>query len=525
MITRHIVFFSLAISTVGTFIANFFFPGSYVLFYIIIPLAIIALYDSFSHHNVLRNYPVIGHLRYMFEFIRPEIQQYFVATNLSGRPYNRERRSAVYARAKNELDAHPFGTEHNITEPGYFYAEHAIAAITPDIKHTRITIGGQDCTQPYSSSRINISGMSFGALSGNAIQALNLGAKYANMAHNTGEGGISNHHKKHGGDIIFQVGTGYFGCRNKDGSFSLETFSQEATLSAVKMIEIKISQGAKPSHGGWLPGPKIDAEIAETRGIEIGKDCHSPASHQTFTTPLELMTFIATLREHSQGKPIGFKLCVGKKSDFMGICKAMLATQIKPDFITIDGAEGGTGAAPLEFSNRFGLPGDEGLNFVHNTLVGCNLRDDIHLITSGHIATAFDVIKKMALGADVCHIARAMMFSLGCIQAMSCHTNKCPTGITTQDQARQKAVVVPVKAKRVKTYHEATIKAVFEMLGAMGIASPSELKPEHILCRIDRGHSSNLSEFYPQLQPGELLSKKINPAYQKPWLNSSEEHF
>ncbi len=525
MIVRHGMAFALTLSALMLLAAGHFYPIYYSGFYVLTPCVILYLYDIQSHHNVLRNYPIIGHLRYMFEFIRPEIQQYFVATNLSGRPYNREQRSVVYQRAKNQSDAHPFGTEHDLTQPGYCFAEHAMNPTVIPQSFQRISVGGNSCQQPYLASRINISGMSFGALSGRAIQALNLGAKQANMAHNTGEGGISKHHLMHGGDLIYQIGTGYFGCRHPDGQFNLEAYQQQAQLDVVKMIELKISQGAKPSHGGWLPGPKIDAEIAEARGIPVGQDCHSPAHHQAFDSPITLMHFMATLREHSQGKPVGFKLCVGRKVDFMALCKAMIDTNIYPDFITIDGAEGGTGAAPLEFSNRLGLPGDEALNFVHNALVGCDIRHHIRLITSGHVATAFDVVKKLALGADICHIARAMMFSIGCIQAMSCHTNTCPTGITTQDPARQKAIVVPQKAQQVATYHAATIQAAFDMMSAMGIPTPDVLGPQHILSRIHQGHAQTLADLYPQLTPNSLLNNTASDAYASPWSQSCATQF
>lgn len=503
-----------------------FWHQSLYLLIAIIPLILLGIYDISCRHNVLRNYPVIGHLRYMFEFIRPEIQQYFVATNLSGRPYNREIRNLVYARAHRELDTHPFGTEHDISDRGYEFIHHSLNVKKVAKECGRILVGGPNCKKPYNASRINISGMSFGALSKNAVMAMNLGAKLGNFLQTTGEGGLTEYHLKHGGDLTWQLGTGYFGCRTLDGKFDDQQFIEKANLDVVKMIEIKISQGAKPSHGGLLPADKINEEISRFRGVPMGQDCLSPPTHSEFSTPIELMHFIQKLREQTGGKPVGFKLCIGKRTEFMGMCKAMLKTGITPDFITIDGAEGGTGAAPLEFSNRFGMPINEGLAFAHNCLVGTNLRDKIRVIASGKVASGFDVIVKLALGANMVNIARPMMFSVGCIQALRCHTNTCPTGVTTQDPKRYRALVVKDKGPHVANYHELTMEGFLELVGAMGLETPDDLEPHMIFFRINEGNSKSFDQLFHYIKPGYLLDNdNIDPYYGVPWQASSAEHF
>lgn len=496
------------------------------LLIIVLPLIALGIYDIYSRHNVLRIYPVIGHLRYMFEFIRPEIQQYFVATNLSGRPFNREMRTLVYERANGVEDVHPFGTEHDINVEGYEFAQHAISVKKVPEEAARTMVGGPDCKKPYNASRINVSAMSFGAISKNAVRALNRGAKLGGFAQDTGEGGLSPYHLMEGGDIIWQLGTGYFGCRTPEGKFDDQAFIEKANLDNVKMIEIKISQGAKPSHGGLLPGAKINEEIAAIRGIPVGKDCLSPPDHSEFSTPTELLYFVKKLRDQTGGKPVGFKLCIGKRSEFMGICKAMLKTNILPDFITVDGAEGGTGAAPLEFTNRFGMPINEGLAFVHNCLTGINVRDKIRVIASGKIASGFDIVLKIALGADMVNMARAFMFSVGCIQALRCHTNTCPTGVTTQDPKRARALVVKRKAVHVKTFHATSMKSFLDMVGAMGVDHPDKLTPKMVYYRLTEGDSLDFSQVFHYIEPGHLLKTGgIHPFFAEDWAASSAEHF
>ena len=407
-------------------------------------LSLVGLRDvTQTFSAVRRNYPIIGNIRFMLEKIRPEIRQYFIESDTEATPFSRSQRSLVYARAKGETDKRPFGTQLDVRAPGYEWINHSMAPTVVNGHDIRIAIGGPGCTQPYSASVFNISAMSFGALSAHAIQALNAGAKLGGFAHDTGEGSISSWHRLHGGDLIWEIGSGYFGCRNDDGSFNADKFRTNALDAQVKMIEIKLSQGAKPGHGGVLPGPKVTAEIAEARGVKAGQDCVSPAAHSAFGTPLELMQFIARLRELSGGKPVGFKLCIGHPWEWFGMVKAMLATGVTPDFIVVDGSEGGTGAAPLEFTDHVGVPLQEGLRLVHNTLVGANLREHIRVGCAGKVVSAFDIARAMALGADWCNSARGFMFALGCIQAQHCHTGACPTGVTTQDPLRQQALVVP----------------------------------------------------------------------------------
>lgn len=504
MLVRYQFYFWASIVFVCVFGLGNIAPHFVHLLWGLIPLFFLGLFDCFSRHNILRNYPIIGHLRFMLEAIRPEIQQYFIKGDLEGRPYNRQERSLIYQRAKGQSDVEPFGTKHDF-KPGYMYVHHTLFPVLVDPSASRVTFGSD--MQPYSASRLNISAMSFGALSARAIEALNKGAAKAGMYHNTGEGGISPYHQC-GGDLVWQLGTGYFGCRDPEGKFSPVQFIQKAMLPEVKMIEIKLSQGAKPAHGGLLPKEKITKEIATIRGIPEDQDCHSPAQHSAFSTHVELLRFIRALRELSEGKPVGIKLCVGKPEEVMALCKAMWETKLYPDFITIDGAEGGTGAAPLEFTNRLGMNGDEGLAFVHNCLVGCGLRDNIRLISSAKIVSAFDIIKKWALGADVCNVARPMMFAVGCIQSLSCHNNKCPTGVATQDPSRAKAIDVKDKTKRVARFHDATLKMAFEMLGAMGVSHPDQLKPEMILSRMSKSRSTNLAVLYDYLEEGALLNAK-----------------
>jgi glutamate synthase domain-containing protein 2 len=479
-----------------------------------------------TRQSIRRNYPIIGHLRFFLEFIRPEIRQYFLENDLDQTPFSRAQRSIVYQRAKNVLDKRPFGTQLDIYAPGHEWINHSIAAASLNGHDFRIRIGGPECTLPYDASVFNISAMSFGALSANAIRALNKGAKMGGFAHDTGEGSISRYHREYGGDLIWEIGSGYFGCRDADGRFDEKRFAGQARDSQVRMIEIKLSQGAKPGHGGVLLGPKVTAEIAEARGIEPRKDCLSPAAHSAFSTPAELLRFVQRLRHLSGGKPTGFKLCVGHPWEFLAIARAMLDTGITPDFIVVDGAEGGTGAAPLEFTDHVGMPLREGLLFVQNTLVGIGVRDKVKLGVSGKIVTGFDIARAMALGADWCNAARGFMFALGCIQAQACHTGHCPTGVTTQDGQRQKALVVPDKAERVCNFHRNTLAALAELVAAAGLSHPSELRPAHLMRRVSPTEIRSAALLYDFLMPGELLlGSSNNPVFSAYWPEVSADSF
>ena len=481
-------------------------------------LVVVGVFDlRQSKKSVLRNYPVIGHMRYMLEFVRPEIRQYFFESDSDASPFSRAQRSLVYQRAKSEPDNRPFGTQLDVLAEGYEWINHSVAPTHLPTHDFRITIGhtpvsGEPaaCTQPYNASVFNISAMSFGSLSANAILALNAGAQRGGFAHDTGEGSISVHHKVHGGDLIWEIGSGYFGCRNDDGSFNAERFTEAALNPQVKMIEIKMSQGAKPGHGGVLPGPKVSPEIAAARGVPIGLDCISPSSHSAFSTPVEMMHFIARLRTLSGGKPTGFKFCLGHPWEWFAMVKAMQQTGITPDFIVVDGAEGGTGAAPLEFTDHVGAPLQEGLQLVHNTLLGVGLRNRIKLGCAGKVISAFDVARMMALGADWCNSARGFMFALGCLQAQACHTGHCPTGVTTQDPVRQKALIVPDKADRVYRFHNNTLKALQEMVQAAGLNHPNEITAHHIVRRVNETGVKLLVTVMPPLKAGALLDRDIS---------------
>lgn len=461
-----------------------------------------------TRHSVLRNYPVIGHLRFLLEFIRPEMRQYFIESDNEAAPFSRQQRSLVYQRSKGDPDKRPFGTQMDVGATGYEWINHSLVPTELPTHDFRITIGAQRA-QPYSASVFNISAMSFGALSASAILALNAGAKRGGFAHDTGEGSISTHHRAHGGDLIWEIGSGYFGCRNDDGSFNAERFAANARDPQVKMIELKLSQGAKPGHGGVLPGPKVTLEIAAARGVPPWVDCISPARHSAFDTPVEMMHFIDQLRSLSGGKPTGFKLCIGHPWEWFALAKAMLETGITPDFIVVDGAEGGTGAAPLEFTDHVGAPLQEGLLLVHNTLVGLNLRDKIRIGCAGKVISAFDIVRMMALGADWCNSARGFMFALGCIQAQHCHTGMCPTGVSTQDPQRERALVVPTKANRVHLYHENTLKALKELVQAAGLTHPGAITASHIVRRCNDHQVKLLANLLSFVRPGELLSGEM----------------
>ncbi len=456
-----------------------------------------------SRQAIRRNYPILAHFRFFFEYIRPEMRQYFIESDNEASPFSRAARSLVYQRAKRDSDKRPFGTQLDVYETGYEWINHSIAPAAIPTHDFRLTIGQGE--HAYSASVFNISAMSFGALSANAIRALNKGAKTGGFAHDTGEGSISKYHREHGGDLIWEIGSGYFGCRKADGSFDPVRFAEQARDPQVKMVELKLSQGAKPGHGGVLPGAKVTAEIAEARGVPLGVDCVSPARHSVFANPIELLEFIAKMRELSGGKPAGMKLAIGHPWEFFAIAKAMVKTNIVPDFIVIDGSEGGTGAAPVEFTDHVGVPLREALLLVHNTLVGIGLRDRVKLGASGKIVSAFDIAKTLAMGADWCNSARGFMFAVGCIQAQTCHTGNCPTGVATQDPLRQRALVVPDKATRVTEFHKSTLHALAELIAAAGLTHPNQLKPEHIIRRISSTEVTSLATLYKFLRRGELL--------------------
>ncbi|MHB0776958.1 FMN-binding glutamate synthase family protein [Halomonas sp. WWR20] len=468
-------------------------------------LAALGTYDlQQRRHTVSRNYPILAHLRYSLESVGPEIRQYFVQSDTEEQPYSREQRTLVYQRAKNVLDKKAFGSLKDMYQEGYEWINPSLMPATIESHDFRITIG-PDCEQPYSTSIFNISAMSFGSLSGNAISALNAGAKRGNFYHDTGEGSISRYHRENGGDLVWEIGSGYFGCRNDNGTFSEERFIKNAALQQVKMIEIKLSQGAKPGHGGILPGAKVTEEIAEARGVPVGRDVISPYAHSAFSTPLEMMAFIARLRELSGGKPVGIKLTIGHPWEWFALVKAMLESGQRPDFIVVDGGEGGTGAAPLEFINRLGMPLTEALLLVHNTLVGTRLREHIFIGAAGKLVSAFDIARTIALGADWCNAARGYMFALGCIQAMSCHTDRCPSGVATQNPRRGNKLDVADKSARVYHFHDNTLKALAEMLAAAGLHSPAELGPEHIMRRVSKNEIQSYAALFPFVEPGELL--------------------
>jgi glutamate synthase domain-containing protein 2 len=479
-----------------------------------------------TRHAVLRNYPVAAHLRFLLEAIRPEMRQYFFEGDKDGAPFPRDKRAIVYQRAKKELDKRPFGTQYDVYQEQYEWLHHSIAPRQPLPHEALRTMVGEGTTHPCSVSLLNISAMSYGSLSANAIRALNKGAKVGGFYHDTGEGGVSPYHRENGGDLVWELGSGYFGARRPDGGFDPDKFAAAAADPQIRMVELKLSQGAKPGHGGVLPAAKVTEEISRIRGVPIGQDCNSPASHSCFSTPTELLEFIARMRELSGGKPAGFKLCIGHQWEFMAICKAMLATGITPDFIVVDGKEGGTGAAPLEFMDYVGMPLRDGLSFVHNALVGIGVRDRVKIGALGKITSAFDMARVLALGADWCNAARGFMFAVGCIQAQSCHTGACPTGVATQDPLRQRAIVVPDKAERVASFHRNTLHALAELVAAAGLSHPSELRPHHFLRRASSDKVISLAEQYEQLAPGQLTADPASsPRFAEAWAWSSADSF
>lgn len=481
-------------------------------------LAVVGMRDWFQQqHAVQRNYPVIGHVRWFVESIRPALRQYLFEADEEAAPFSRSQRTLVYRRAKDEAGDHPFGTLLDVYRDGYEFINHSTRpAPVSDPAGFRVSIGGADCRQPYSASLFNISAMSFGSLSANAIRALNRGAALGDFYHDTGEGSISPYHLE-GGDLVWEIASGYFGCRDDRGRFDRDRFAEQAALEQVKMIEIKLSQGAKPGHGGILPAAKVTPEISAARGVRSGEDCISPAFHREFSNPIEMMQFIGLLRRLSQGKPVGFKLCIGHPWEFMGMVKAMLETGIYPDFVVVDGAEGGTGAAPVEFADHIGVPMREGLLFVHNVLTGAGIREHVKIGAAGRVISAFDIASALAIGADWVNAARGFMFAIGCIQSLSCNTNRCPTGVATQDPLRQRGLVVPDKAERVHRFHANTLGALADMIAAAGLRDPSALGPQHLVRRVSATEIRQFAQLHRFLEPGSLLDGRLDGFYQQSW--------
>jgi len=515
--------------TAGIIYWSFFWIDVLFAFVLVGPLIYMGIVDMAQNRQAIRkNFPVLGRLRYVFEDMRPKIQQYFVESDTDGAPLNRNERSVIYQRAKKQIDTIPFGTQLNVYAEGYEWMTHSITPLDHNLldHNPRVRIGNKDCTQPYDASILNVSAMSFGSLSGNAIEALNAGAKIGAFAHNTGEGGISPHHLKNGGDLIWQVGTGYFGARDEKGNFSPEAFKKNALRPEVKMIEIKLSQGAKPGHGGILPAKKNTPEIAAIRGVTPGTTVFSPPYHSAFNTPLGLIQFVKQLRDLSDGKPIGFKLCIGRKSEFLGICKAMVQLNTYPDFITIDGGEGGTGAAPPEFTNFVGMPLLDAIAFADDALRGFGIREHIKIDCSGKILTGFHIVRAMALGADLCNAARAMMLSLGCIQALECNKNTCPTGVATQDPYFAKGLDVDDKKQRVANYHKNTVGSFVELLSCASLDHPDKINRTHVYRRVFMNMVKTYAEIYPPIEKGCLLDQADSPMEFDAYLsNAAADHF
>ena len=526
---RTIFFMVMITAWIVVVLLSLKWPQSLWIIVFLIPVSLVGLYDMYqTKHALRRNFPFVGRGRWVLEFFRPFLRQYFFESETDGVPISRMFRSVIYQRAKGAPDAVPYGTKLDTQAVGYEWIGHSLAAIHADkeTSNTRIAVGGPDCLQPYSASIFNISAMSFGSLSSNAIEALNNGAELGGFYHNTGEGGVSPAHLKHGGDLVWQIGTGYFGCRTKQGSFDPERFTKTAASNAIKMIEIKLSQGAKPGHGGILPADKNTIEIAEIRHVTPGTRVDSPPVHSAFSTPLEMMSFIKQLRDLSAGKPIGFKLCIGRKSEFIALCKAMVESNIHPDFITVDGGEGGTGAAPLEYSNSVGMPLRDALVFVIDVLNGFDLKKNIKVIASGKTFTGFHLVKNLALGADICNSARGMMTALGCVQSLICHTNECPTGIATQNPGLAKGLVVADKATRIARFHKETVHAAFDLISSAGLADPNQLNRSHIFRRVSEMEIKRYDEIYPNLSVGCLSQGGCeNGVFEQEMKESSAKRF
>ncbi|QNG47642.1 FMN-binding glutamate synthase family protein [Sphingobium yanoikuyae] len=525
-LSRNLLLLIGLVGTIGALATGWYHPHDLWLSLLFAPIMVLALTDLFqSHHSLRRNYPASSRFRWFFEWLRPFARSYFVESDLDGRPYSHDERALVYARAKGEVDAHPFGTELDVYSDEYEWLAHSIAPSRDAPRETRVHVGTDQCSRPYQASRLNISAMSFGALGSNAIEALNLGAKIGAFYHDTGEGGLSPYHLKHGGDIVWEIGSGYFGCRNRQGQFDPGHFADRAAHDAVKMTEIKLSQGAKPGHGGLLPAAKVTREIAETRDVPMGEDCLSPAGHSAFSTPIQLVEFAGRMRELSGGKPVGIKLCVGYPHELFAVVKAMIETGILIDFIVIDGAEGGTGAAPTELSDRVGMPLREGLMLARDALVGTNLKGKIRLAASGKVSSGAGIAMNAALGADWCNAARAFMFSLGCVQSMRCHTDTCPTGVATQSPARQRGLVIPEKAERVARFQQSTLSALHDIVVACGLNSPDEFTPDGLRQRISAVEMRSFDELYPFVEPGELLEGARDPRLARWWAQADATSF
>ena len=480
-----------------------------------------------SKKTIRKNFPLLGRMRYLLESLGPEMRQYFVETDLDGKPFNRLQRSIVYQRSKKESDSMPFGTQLDVYQDGYEWINHSIRAIpfSKVNENPKVHIGSSQCEKPYDASMFNISAMSFGSLSKNAILALNNGAKQGGFYHNTGEGGLSPYHLQ-GGDVVWNIGTGYFSCRTPDGKFNYDEYTKRATLDNVKMIEIKFSQGAKPGHGGILPKEKVTDEIANIRLVSKGHDILSPPTHSAFTTPLELMDFVKLLRKGSEGKPIGIKICIGNKSEFLSICKAMVETKTYLDFITVDGGEGGTGAAPQEYSDHVGMPLRDAVAFVYDALNGFGIKEQIKIIASGKVITGFDIIRNLSLGADLCNSARGMMFALGCIQALECHANTCPTGVATQNPDLMKGLVTEEKSIRVARFQHETVKSAVDLMASAGLSHPDEVTRDVVTTRIDRNKVETFAEIFPELETGCLLFESTVPKeFLYFWRKASVEKF
>jgi glutamate synthase domain-containing protein 2 len=519
---RYIVPAVLAIAIVGCTLVGFLRWGLWIT----VPLLMVALWDFFQRrHTLRRNYPLVARLRWLSEDLRPYVRSYFVEGDLEGRPYSHDERALIYARAKNELDTHPMGTELDVYSDEYRWLGHSIAPNANVPESWRLGIGGPDCKQPYSSALLNISAMSFGSLSAQAIEALNKGAKIGNFAHDTGEGSISPYHRTYGGDLIWELGSGYFGCRDSNGRFDPARFAEQAQSDQVKMVEIKLSQGAKPGHGGMLPGAKVTQEIAETRGVPVGRDVISPAAHPEFSTPIQLLEFVARLRDLSDGKPVGMKLCVGQPHEILAVVKAILKTGIKPDYIVVDGAEGGTGAAPLELTNSVGMPLREGLIWVRNALVGASLKPDIRIGASGKVYSGAGMAELLGYGADWCNAARAFMFALGCVQSMQCHTDRCPTGVATQVPWRRRGLVVEDKAVRVANFQRHTLHALREIVVAMGLDNPWQITPMDMRERVNSARADAVDRIYAFIDEGALLAEPDRTPLARQWAVASAETF